>query len=188
MLVTKLLRLLPLLALGAIIGCGREGGSTAEASSEPVKLTFSPEPGVRSGYVRIRPIERQPTEPGSVEWQWRIKGAGLPGGAKFYNSRVTGHGPVELNMQLSGSVGFDARVLLNLTEESGQVRARQRVEISAGKDLAKVEEKTWTVPGNLKTAVRIEQPKLVELEMPVRAKFATVGGQEVAANFEQSRF
>jgi hypothetical protein len=91
-------------------------------------------------------------------------------------------------MQISGSVGFDARVLLSLTESGGKVQARQRVEISAGKDLAKVEEKAWEVPGTLETAVWIDQPKLVEVEMPIRAKLATVGGQEVAANFEQSRF
>ncbi len=182
-----LLRCVLMLLVCALVGCGRQPGSTAMASSESVKLTFSPEPGVRSGYVRIRPNEVR-ADAKSVDWEWRIKGAGLPGGAKFYNSRVTGSGPVDLNMQISGSVGFDARVFLKLTEESGKVRAAQRVEISAGKDMGKVEEKTWTVPGTLETALKVEQSKLAEMEMPVRVKLATVGGQEIAANFEQSQF
>src|SRR5687768_11102458 len=142
--VTMLLRSVLLILVCALAGCGRQPGSTAMASSEPVKLTFSPEPGVRSGYVRIRP-NKIGDDPKSVEWEWRIKGEGLPGGAKFYNSRMigSGTGPVTLSMQISGSVGFDARVVLKLTEESGQVKADQRVEISAGRDMGKVEEKSW---------------------------------------------
>ena len=182
-----LLRSVLLILVCALAGCGRQPGSTAMASSEQVKLSFTPEPGVRSGYVRIRP-NKISDDSKSVEWEWRIKGEGLPGGAKFYNSRMTGSGPVTLNMQISGAVGFDARVVLKLTEESGQVKADQRVEISAGKDMGKVEEKSWKVPGTLQSAVKVDQAKLTELEMPVRVKFATVGGQELAANFEQSRF
>jgi len=182
-----LLRCVLLLLVCAVVGCGKQAGSTAMASSESVKLTFSSEPGVRSGYVRIRPSKLH-ADGTSVAWEWRIKGAGVPGGAKFYNSRVTGNGPVDLNMQISGAVGFDARVFLKLTEASGQVRAAQRVEISAGKDMGKVEEKSWTVAGALATAFKVEQSKLAEMEMPVRVKLATVGGQEIAANFEQSRF
>ena len=184
-----LLRSVLLILVCALAGCGRQPGSTAMASSEPVKLTFSPEPGIRAGYVRIRP-NKIAGDSNSVQWEWRIKGEGLPGGAKFYNSRMTesGTGPVTLNMQISGSVGFDARVVLKLTEESGQVKADQRVEISAGKDMGKVEAKSWTVPGTLESAVKVDQAKLAEAEMPVRVKLATVGGQELAANFEQSRF
>ena len=182
-----LLRCVLLIFICSLAGCNQQPGSTALAASESVKLSFSPEPGVRSGFVRIRPKKAR-EDAKSVEWEWRIKGEGLPGGAKFYNSRMTGAGPVELSMQVSGSVGFDARVILKLTENAGQVEARQRVELSAGKDTGKVEEKTWSVPGNLKSALKVDQAKLVEVEMPVRAKLATVGGQELAANLEQSRF
>ena len=182
-----LLRCALLLAACSLAGCNSQAGTTAMASSDSVNLTFSPEPGVRSGYVRIRPRTTRSTST-AAEYEWRMKGAGLPGAARFYKSSFLGDGPVELTLQFSGAVEFDARVLLRLEEGSGQVKATQRVEISAGKTDGKLQEKTWTVPGSLKDSVKIEQSKITEMELPARAILAKVGGKDVVVNFDQSRF
>ena len=180
-----LLRCALLLAVCSLAGCNDQPGSTALAASEPV--SFSPEPGVRAGNVRVRPAKLKETA-GAAEWQWRIKGSGLPGGAKFYQSRIDGNGPINVTLQISGAVEVDARVLLRLKEESGQVRATQRVEVASGQGMGKVQEKTWTVPGTLADAVKIEHPDLTEHELPTRVTLAKVGPTELTLNLEQSSF
>jgi hypothetical protein len=175
-----------LLGAALITGCKSSGNSTAMAASDVANLTFSPEPGVRSGYVRIRPKKiRQ--DAATLEYEWRLKGAGLPGGAKFYNNRMTGDGPVDLTMQISGAIQFDGRIHLLVRESGTQVSATQRVEISAGSG-GKAQEKTWTVPGTLKDSVKIERSKVVELEMPFQTDLAKIGGNPITLDFQQSQF
>ena len=173
-------------ALCAAGGCKSPGSSTAMAASDVANLTFSPEPGVRSGYVRLRPkkIRQDAT---TLEYEWRIKGAGLPGGAKFYNNRMTGEGPMDLTMQISGAMQFDGRVHLLLRESGTQLNGTQRIEISAGKG-GKVQEKTWTIPGTLKESVKIERAKVVELEMPFQTDLAKIGDDPITLDFQQSQF